>query len=56
MKNGYWKSYDLRRLIDTCDENTQKDLLARVEGLKKIYAEMSEVYQQNKGNTDIPLK
>jgi tRNA(Arg) A34 adenosine deaminase TadA len=54
--NGYWKSYNLRKLIDAHDENTQKDFLARIEKLKKIYAQMSEVYQQNKWNTDIPLK
>lgn len=55
-ENDYWKSYSLRKLIDACEENTQKGFLARVGNLKKTYAEMSEVYQQNKINTDIPLK
>ena len=55
-ENDYWKSYSLRKLINACEENTQKGFLARVGNLKKTYAEMSEVYQQNKGNTDIPLK
>lgn len=55
-ENDYWRSYNLRVLIDACDGNTRKGFLARIGNLKKIYAEMSEVYQQNKGNTDIPLK
>lgn len=55
-KNDYWRSYSLRELIDACDGNTRMGFLARIDNLKQIYAEMSEIYQQNKGNTDIPLK
>ena len=55
-ENDYWKSYSLRKLINACEENTQKGFLARIGNLKKTYAEMSEVYQQNKINTEIPLK
>lgn len=55
-ENDYWKSYSLRDLINACDEDTRKGFLARVDKLKNTYAEMSDIYQKNKDDTDIPLK
>ena len=55
-ENAYWKAYSIRALIDDCDDSTRKGFLERIEKLKRIYAQMSEVYQKNKGDTDIPLK
>ena len=55
-ENHYWKSYSLRNLINTCGESTRTGFQMRIEKLKKLYAEMSGVYQQNKGHTLIPLK
>jgi len=55
-ENAYWKAYSIHDLIHDCDESTQKSFLDRIEKLKKIYAQMSEVYQKHKGDTDIPLK
>ena len=55
-ENAYWTSYDLMELIRSCDAATRDAFLARVDALKQTYAQMSEVYQQNKGDSDIPLK
>lgn len=56
QENFYWKSYNLKKLINTCDEKTKKAFLARIDKLNKTYAKMSEVYQKNKDKVDMPLK
>ena len=56
LKNAYWKAYSIRALINGCDKSTQKGFLERIEKLKRVYAQMSEIYQKNKGDTNIPLK
>lgn len=55
-ENDYWKSYSLRDLINACDADTRKGFLVRIDKLKDTYAEMSEIYQKNKDDTDIPFK
>lgn len=55
-ENHYWKSYSLRNLISTCEESTQTGFHMRIAKLQNLYAEMSEIYQQKKKNTNIPLK
>ena len=55
-QNAYWEAHSIRNLINVCDDITQKGFLDRIEKLKKVYAQMSEVYQKNKSDTDIPLK
>jgi tRNA(Arg) A34 adenosine deaminase TadA len=55
-KNAYWTAHSIRNLISACDESAQKGFFDRIEKLKKIYARMSDVYQQNKDDSDIPLK
>ena len=55
-ENIYWNAHSIRNLINACDHSTQKGFYDRIETLKKIYAQMSEVYQQNKDDSDIPLK
>jgi tRNA(Arg) A34 adenosine deaminase TadA len=55
-KNEYWTSYRLADLISACDEVTQAGFNERIFSLKKAYAEMSDVYQQNRDKSDIPLK
>lgn len=53
--NAYWTSHDLMELIAACDDATKAGFLARVAALKRVYAEMSAVYQASKGGADIPL-
>ena len=55
-ENNYWRSYSIRDLINLCDEDTRNGFFARIDKLKNTYAEMSEIYQKNKDNTDIPFK
>lgn len=54
--NDYWSSFDLMDLIAECDGEIKADFLARAGALKRTYAAMSEVYQANKGDSEIPLK
>lgn len=56
-QNTYWSAYSVVDLIDNCDAKTQAGFLERVERIKKTYAEMSDIYQTNKGKAkNIPLK
>jgi tRNA(Arg) A34 adenosine deaminase TadA len=57
QKNYYWKSWGLKELIDSCDEEDRKRFTARIEVLRKTYDEMSEIYQRSKDKgAEIPLK
>lgn len=55
-ENAYWKSYRLVDLIKVCEEKSRDAFLSRIEALKGTYAELSEIYQSHKDETDIPLK
>ncbi|MGD9286945.1 MAG: nucleoside deaminase [Desulfobacterales bacterium] len=55
-ENAYWKAHSIRNLISVCDESAQKGFFDRIEKLKKTYAQMSDVYQKNKDDSDIPFK
>ncbi len=57
--NTYWKSWGLRDLIATTGPKERAKLDQRVEALKVIYAEMSDIYQKAKAEgkgADVPLK
>lgn len=54
-ENFYWKSNNILTLINACDDVHKNDFLARIDRLKKVYNEMSDVYQNSKGDADIPL-
>ena len=43
-------------LIADCQEEAKGGFLARVNALKRTYAKMSDIYQANKGGSEIPLK
>jgi tRNA(Arg) A34 adenosine deaminase TadA len=55
-QNSYWSSYRIPNLFAEFDEEEQARLNKRIEALKTVYAEMSEIYQANKHLSDIPLK
>ena len=56
-QNAYWTAYSVVDLINNCDEKTKAGFLERVDTIRKIYAEKSEIYQANKGEArNIPLK
>ncbi|MDX1707070.1 MAG: nucleoside deaminase [Desulfobacterales bacterium] len=56
-QNTYWNAYSVVDLINNCDVKTRAGFFERVDTIKKIYAEMSDVYQAHKGEArNIPLK
>jgi tRNA(Arg) A34 adenosine deaminase TadA len=56
-RNTYWTAYSVVDLINNCDAKTRDGFLERVGKIKKMYAEMSDIYQSNKGEArNIPLK
>ncbi len=52
-ENEYWKSESIRNLITECEADAKHKFWLRIEEIKKTYAELSAVYQQNKGNRNI---
>lgn len=58
-KNKFWMSWGLRDLIAQTPPDQQAAFNARVDALKKAYAAMSVIYQQQKNHgisADVPLK
>ena len=58
-KNKYWSSWSLRGLIASLPDEQQAAFNERVEALKAVYAEMSDIYQKAKAEgtgADVPLK
>ena len=54
--NAYWTGTGLMEMIGACDGDSKAGFLARVEALKRTYAEMSDIYQASKTDTEIPLQ
>ena len=55
--NAYWTAYGIVDLVNNCEGETKSAFVARIDNIKKTYAEMSDIYQANKGdNKNIPLK
>jgi hypothetical protein len=46
-ENFYWKSHNLLELINACEDETKRGFLARVDQLKAVYEEMSNIYQKS---------
>ena len=56
-QNSYWTAYSVGDLINNCDSRTRAGFSDRVDRIKGIYAEMSDLYQRNKDKAkNIPLK
>jgi tRNA(Arg) A34 adenosine deaminase TadA len=54
-ENAYWKSSDIVTLAEERSETERTALLSRVDGLRRIYAELSDLYQASKESGRIPL-
>jgi len=54
-ENDFWKSFDLRQLVDGLEEDNRETLRARVKLLENIYADLSDGYQSSKESSNIPL-
>jgi tRNA(Arg) A34 adenosine deaminase TadA len=54
-ENAFWTSRAIADLVAGATEAEQKRFAVRMEALSKIYAELSAIYQAQKGKADIPL-
>jgi tRNA(Arg) A34 adenosine deaminase TadA len=53
--NAFFKSYAIQGLIAGLERTQKEELLARVDNLVGAYADLSAIYQRDKGNKGIPL-
>lgn len=54
-KNQYFESHGIVALIAGLDRTHKEDLLARIDDLTGLYADLSAIYQADKGKRGIPL-
>jgi len=58
-KNKFWSSWSLRDVIAGTAAEERAGFTERIEALKQVYAEMSDIYQKAKAageGADVPLK
>ena len=53
--NAYFVSHDMSKMIAGLDRGSRERLTARVDNLTALYADLSAIYQRDKGNKGIPL-
>jgi tRNA(Arg) A34 adenosine deaminase TadA len=54
-KNAFWESHDIASMIASLDRGNRELLLARMEDIAALYADLSAIYQAGKGSKAIPL-
>ena len=53
--NAFWTSHDITEMLASLDRGNREALLARVDDLTALYADLSAAYQATKGHAGIPL-
>ena len=53
--NQYWHSHGIAQLIASLDRSSRETLLARYDDINALYADLSALYQRDKGTKGIPL-
>lgn len=53
--NQYWQSHNIAQMIASLDRGNREALLSRFDDLNALYADLSAVYQKDKGARGIPL-
>lgn len=53
--NRYWVSHNMAQMIAALDRDNRETLLARFDDLNALYADLSALYQKDKGAKGIPL-
>jgi len=53
--NRYWKSHSITDLVDALSEPARTSLLDRITLLEATYRTLSDIYQDAKMQSDIPL-
>jgi tRNA(Arg) A34 adenosine deaminase TadA len=54
-QNAFWTSHGLQDMIAGLDRTNKEMLLARIDNISALYADLSDTYQKDKGNKGIPL-
>ncbi|SMQ72104.1 tRNA(Arg) A34 adenosine deaminase TadA [Devosia lucknowensis] len=54
-RNDFWNSHSLQDMIAGLDRGNRETLLARIDDLNALYADLSARYQRDKGSKGIPL-
>lgn len=53
--NAFWTSHGLQEMIAGLDRSSREALMARLDDIGALYADLSAIYQQDKGKKGIPL-
>lgn len=53
--NAFWTSHGLQQMIAGLDRGHREILLARLDDISALYADLSQTYQSSKGTKGIPL-
>ncbi|MEO5807793.1 nucleoside deaminase [Devosia sp.] len=53
--NQYWTSHNIAQMIASLDRGNRELLLSRFDDLTALYADLSAIYQADKGSKGIPL-
>lgn len=53
--NAFFRSQGLKQMVAGLDSGDRANLLSRLDGLQAAYADLSAIYQRDKGNKGIPL-
>jgi tRNA(Arg) A34 adenosine deaminase TadA len=53
--NAYWHSHNIAHMIASLDRGNREALLSRFNDVTALYADLSAIYQANKGSAGIPL-
>jgi tRNA(Arg) A34 adenosine deaminase TadA len=54
-ENAFFRSHSIAQMIAGLDRGSKERLVGRVEDLTALYAELSDLYQRDKGKKGIPL-
>ena len=54
-RNDFWVSHGIQDMIAGLDRSNREALLARVDEISALYADLSSTYQKDKGKKGIPL-
>src|SRR5690606_34696870 len=53
--NSFWTSHSLQQIIASLPRGPKEALLARIDDISALYADLSATYQKSKGGKGIPL-
>lgn len=54
-ENAYWKGHDIVEIAESLDRSERDPLAERIAILRAVYAELSQIYQRSKDDSEIPL-